>query len=380
MNYPKAPKRKMRTWKKVLIGFLITLLCLVLAAGITIFAVINHYLDKINYVPIDPDETIIDVPDETDFPDYPYPTTPDASSPGGVTPGVTDEGAEGPMDNPITSGALASIEDEIDNNAEGTYRMEFDKNITNILLIGTDGRTVQERGRSDSMILLTINRNTKQIVMTSIMRDIYLKIPGLSNKNRINAAYSSGGVNMLLNTIEENFKIKIDKYVRINFTGFEKVVDQLGGLDIKLSQAEINFIGNGLKAKPGIVHLNGAQTLRFCRCRYVSRDGYGSDFARTYRQREVMTLIAQKCKGSSFSTLNDMLNDFLPQVVTNLTKSELLDLITDFNTFMNEYEIKSYQIPAKGTWNYATIRKMSVLTINFSKNTEMLEKYIRGTA
>lgn len=388
MNPVTSPKKKMKTWKKVLLIVIIALLGLLIAAGITVFAVINHYLNMIPRQDIDdPADTFISITDETDFPDIP--ATPSGTS-GTSTqrpvvspsdPVVTNENVTTPPIVSMPTSELEAIESEVkEAGSSKTPLMEFDKNITNILLIGTDGRSVSERGRSDSMILLSINKNTKQIVMTSIMRDIYLSIPGLSQGNRINAAYSAGGVSLLLKTIENNFRIKIDKYVRINFFGFEKVINRLGGLDIRLSQAEINFVGMQNTATPGIVHMNGAQVLKFCRCRYVSRDGYGSDFARTYRQREVMTLIANKMKGASLSTLDDLLKEFLPQVVTNLDNSEMMDLLFNFNNYMDNYEIKSYQIPASGTWRYATIRKMSVLSIDFKKNIKALESYIKGTA
>ena len=374
-------KEKMKTWKKVLLIILISLLGLALAAGISMYALFLHYYNLTTYRPLEEtEETFDSIADETDHPAVPT----DPGTTGGTdtpfTGSLTDPGLTSPPHVDTPTSEIQSIESHIDNNTEKGEIMQFDKNITNILLVGTDGRTVTERGRSDSMILLSINKNTHQIVMTSILRDIYLHIPGLSLNNRINAAYSSGGISRLLDTIEENFRIHIDKYVRINFFGFEKVIDRLGGLDIRLSQAEINFVGMQNVATPGIVHMNGAQVLRFCRCRYVNRDGFGSDFARAYRQREVMTLIAQKLKGSSFSTLNELLEEFLPQVVHNLEQGEIMDFLFNFNTYM-DYEIKSYQIPVMGYWKYATIRRMDVTVVtNYDKTIEMLEKYIKGTA
>lgn len=374
-------RKKMKLWKKILLGVVLTLLILTLAAGIALYSLFLHYYNMMEHQEIsDPADTVISVPDETDFPDPPIDPSNPVVNPPPFTGSVTDPGLTSPPYVSTPTSEIQSIESKNEDNVNNGELMQFSKNVTNILLVGTDGRTVAERGRSDSMILVSINRDTHQIVMTSFLRDIYLHIPGLALDNRINAAYSSGGITMLLDTIEQNFKIHIDKYVRINFFGFEKVVDRLGGLDIKLSQAEINFVGMKDVATPGIVHMNGAQVLRFCRCRYVNRDGFGSDFARAYRQREVMSLIAQKLKGSSFSTLDDLLNEFLPQVVTNLSQGEIMDFLFNFNKYM-EYDIKSYQLPVMGYWKYATIRKMSVTVItDFPKTIEMLEKYIKGTA
>lgn len=157
----------------------------------------------------------------------------------------------------------------------------------------------------------------------------------------------------------------------------------MGGLDIELSAGEIQSIRDrkvGLPddVKPGMVHLNGAQVLAFCRCRYAQRGGVGGDFARTLRQREVLSLISDKVRGASLGQLNELLNEFLPLISTNLTQSEILSMMSKVMTYLN-YDIKSYSLPISGSWKYASIRKMSVLSIDFKKNYQALEKMIKGT-
>lgn len=357
----------MKLWCKILITVVSVILALALIAGVSIFALISHYYNKLNYVPTDEDNEIIDIVDETDDWSQQYPN---------VTGTGTTDPSLPPID-PTPPDQQKEIEDNIDDNTNHEYVVDFDEDVTNILLVGTDGRTVTARGRSDSMIVLSINRKTKQIVMTSLMRDIYLHIPTIDTYNRINASYSSGGISLLLDTIEENFKLHIDKYVRINFFGFENVINKLGGVDITLTQAEINFVGLQGSAQPGVVHLNGAQTLRYCRCRYVPKGNLGADFARTARQREVLTLLSEKLKKMSFSTVNDLLNEFLPQVATNLTQSEITAMLFNFPTY-SKYDIKSYNLPVSGSWKYARIRGMSVLSVDFEKNIKALENYING--
>jgi len=187
------------------------------------------------------------------------------------------------------------------------------KNIFNILLIGTDNREINGRGRSDSMIICSINKDTKEIYLTSILRDCYLSIPGYGN-NRINASYAYGGTQLLIDTIKENFKINIDRYVKVDFFSFMKIVDCIGGIDIELSSDEIKVLndylwdkqaGDKITTGAGIYHLNGNQTLAYSRNRYTGH----SDFARTNRQRKVLMAIKDKTKDLSIIELNSLFNE-----------------------------------------------------------------------
>lgn len=378
---PEIPKKKMKRWQKVLLIVLISILGLMLTLAIVFYAVFSHYYNKMNIISLDElekNESIISVPDETDYPEE-----------GGtsyITQTVTDENGNQlpPITIPVTVPPVTDdpqVEqdnnDKIDQNINNNQLIKVDDNVKNILLIGTDGRTVNERGRSDTMILLTINENNGQIVMTSFMRDIYLHIPEIDSYNRINAAYSSGGISLLIKTIRENFKLQIDRYVRVNFVAFEYIVDTMGGVDINLTQEEINFIGMSGKAEPGVVHLNGAQALKYCRCRYVRKGNLTGDFARTARQREFLTIMSEKLRGQSFFELTELLDIFLPHVTTNLTQGEMLSLLTNVPTYLN-YDIVSARLPVDGSWKYATIRRMSVLSVNFDKNIEELKRLING--
>ncbi|MGM9680427.1 MAG: LCP family protein [Eubacteriales bacterium] len=387
----KTPVTKSQIALRISLIVLGVLILILLTAGIAVYALFSHYYNLFNVVdPFDTDspyyskeEIIWEIPDETDDPNDIYnppvtsqpgdnPSTGDAPSTGGTpSTGDTPSTQVPPVtDTPITIEGPPT--------EDSGYVMQFSDKVKNILLIGTDGRTANERGRSDSMILLSINEETGQIVMTSLMRDIYLHIPVVDTYNRINAAYAYGGVSLLAQTIEENFKIHIDKYVRINFTGFEKVINILGGVDVRLSAEEIKFVGLEGKASPGLVHLDGAAALKFCRCRYLPRNGLGGDFARTARQRELLTLVSDKLRTMSLTEINNLLNKFLPEVTTNLTKDELLSMLTKITSYFN-YDIKSYSLPISGSWKYATIRGMSVLSVDFKKNYEALEKMIKGT-
>ena len=201
------------------------------------------------------------------------------------------------------------------------------KDVTNILLLGTDSRIAgNRRTRTDSMIILSIDKKNNRLVMTSVLRDTYVKIPGVGN-NRLNAAFVYGGPNLLFKTFDTNFDIHLDKYVQVDFFNFVKLVDAVGGVDLKLTNAEINLMNKSyipqinklLKKnrnqdlvkinKSGKYHLNGVQTLAYSRIRYI-----GTDFGRTERQRVVIGEIIKKTKTLSVSELNDLADIVLPMI------------------------------------------------------------------
>ena len=164
--------------------------------------------------------------------------------------------------------------------------------VVNVLLIGNDSRENGEDGRSDAMILLSVSNKTKKIYMTSLLRDMYVDIPG-HDGNRLNAAYSFGGAELLMETIEQNLDITVNRYVLVNFEAFASLVDAVGGIELELTSEEIEYVNgylveyNILTDRPqgtdnmdtsvsGLVHLNGPQALAYSRNRYL-----GTDFGRT---------------------------------------------------------------------------------------------------
>jgi polyisoprenyl-teichoic acid--peptidoglycan teichoic acid transferase len=264
----------------------------------------------------------------------------------------------------------------------------YDKDVFNVLLIGSDTRTAGGRGRSDSMILVSINKKTSKITATSLLRDIYLQIPGVSQGNRLNTANAFGGPALLLDTIQQNFKIKVDKYIAVDFFSFMDIVDKVGGVEINVTDPEIKVANsyiqgiNTLKGLPendgeltlaGKQTLTGKQALSYARIRYVGN----GDFERTDRQRLVLGYVFSKIKTRNISQLNDLLNTFLPEVTTNLSKSELFSLILSMPSYTN-YTIDSWRVPVDESFSYLSIRGMSVLGIDFSKNIAEMRKRIYG--
>lgn len=264
------------------------------------------------------------------------------------------------------------------------------KDVTNILLVGTDSRQKgNKRSRTDTMVILSIDKKNKRLTMTSVLRDTYVKIPGVG-KNRLNAAFVFGGPKLLFKTFEENFGIHLDKYVQIDFYNFIKLVDAVGGVDMKLSKAEINvmnktyipYINKSVKKKTtsnkitpnstGVYHLNGIQALAYTRVRYV-----GTDFARTERQRNVLGHIIKKTKTLSASEINKLANIVLPMVTTNLSQGEVMSLLLNAKEYLN-YKVVNGRMPINGSYKYMTIRGASVLGVNFDKNKKYWYKLVYG--
>ena len=248
------------------------------------------------------------------------------------------------------------------------------------LLIGEDARKPGEFCRSDSMILLSVNTKTKKIVACSVLRDIYVTIPG-RQPNRLNAAYAYGGSKLLKQTLAENFNIQVENHMTVDFFSFVEVVDIMGGVDITMTQNEVNFMNgalheiNQLLGRPantdqlpevaGTYHLNGAQALSFARNR---RNGNG-DFSRTRRQRDVLYALAQKAKTLSLSELDRLFNAILPKITTNMSKSTLKSLISNLPSYLS-YQIEMTSIPKEGTYRHVTISKRAVMLIDFKKNNQ----------
>lgn len=260
--------------------------------------------------------------------------------------------------------------------------------VVNILLIGNDSRTNGTDGRSDAMILLSVSNQTKKVYMTSLLRDMYVEIPGYKG-NRLNAAYSYGGAELLLETIEHNFDITVNRYVLVNFEAFANLVDAVGGIDLELTAKEVEYVNaylweyNVLLGRPegtdymdtsvsGMVHLNGAQALSYTRNRYL-----GTDFGRTERQRKVLETVIRKMPGALVTNPGEVINGLVTNLKTNLTKEECLQLCVQAAGALG-YDIEQGSIPLDGTYKNTTIRKMSVLEVDFEANKEFIRKNIYG--
>lgn len=251
-----------------------------------------------------------------------------------------------------------------------------DSMMLNVLLLGTDTRSSNDNGRSDSTMLMSLDLRHNKIKITSLMRDIWVQIPGY-HKDRLNAAYSYGGAKLAIKTIEQNFGIHIDRYASVDFNGFAKIIDTLGGIDIKLSDKEIAYINsdtqNPIKVKgSGVVHLNGLQTLSHARNRHST----GSDYDRTQRQRDVIMMVIDKLKNANIRQITQIISDIAPLITTNFTTSEIAKLATNIMNYL-KFNTQEFRLPTNDNVRNETIDQKMVLVINdMSKAKHDLAKFL----
>ena len=260
--------------------------------------------------------------------------------------------------------------------------------VTNILLIGNDSRDNSESGRSDAMILLSISDQTKTVQMNSLLRDMYVEIPGHGG-NRLNAAYAYGGAELLMETIEQNLGIEVNRYVQVNFEAFANLVDAADGVELELTNEEVQLVNgylveyNMLTGKPegtdyldasasGLLHLNGPQALAYTRNRYI-----GTDFGRTERQRKVLSAVMKKLPTALLKNPGQLINGLAENLTTNLTTGECYALSLQAWKLLG-YEMVQGSVPQDGTWKDANISGMAVLQVDFDANRDYLRSSIYG--
>jgi len=206
-------------------------------------------------------------------------------------------------------------------------------NVINILLVGVDAGG----GNSDVMMLFSVNRATKKIYLTSVMRDSYTFINASTGETygKLNAAYSYGGINLLIKTFQDNFKIKIDHYATVNFNSFAEIVDILGGINLDIEQYEAKEIDATIRREYSAVYencpygenvtLDGLHALVFCRIRHCYND---ADVHRTLNQRKFVSAIIEKSKSVSLMQAGSAIGSVLKYIKTDLAADEIMKYIT----------------------------------------------------
>ena len=240
--------------------------------------------------------------------------------------------------------------------------------ITNIALFGIDRRNPSEIGRSDSMMIASLDTNHKKIKLTSIMRDTYVDIPS-KGMDKINHAYAFGGPELSLKTINQNFNMNIREFAAVDFESLEYIIDALGGVEITLKENEVSYVPDSF---PGTQLLNGKQALAYSRIR---KTGNG-DFERTERHRVILETVINKGLSIGISQYPKLLNTLLPYVDTSLSQNEILKLGTSIFT-ANIKDIEQFRIPVDG---YASGRSIDgiyyLVPDTLEDNIKLLHEFI----
>lgn len=258
------------------------------------------------------------------------------------------------------------------------------KQVVNILLVGQDRRSGEGRMHSDAMILVTINKSTKTVTMTSFMRDMWVYIPEHYNE-RINVPYMVGGFDLLNATLDYNFGVSADYNVEIDFFGFMKAIDLAGGIEIELTAAEARYLnrrGNwdlennsNWSLVEGVNLLTGSQALAYSRIREI-----GDDFERTNRQRTVLSKAIEKAKTLSTTQLYELIKGVIPMLTTDMTNGEIMGLALEMIPLLSNLQIVSQRIPMDGEFSFANKGGASVIALSesqFETNKKLLEEAMR---
>ena len=253
--------------------------------------------------------------------------------------------------------------------------------ITNVLLIGVDARDLDEPCRSDSMIIATLDNNNKKVKLTSLFRDTLVDIPG-HGEAKLNSAYMLGGPELLMKTVKETYNVSIDKYIIINFWGFETIVDYIGGIEVDVKDYQLEelnkYIGESTGGndcpvdKAGIQTLNGKQALSYARIRY----NVGDEYERTDRQREVIFKVIEKLQNTKPSKYLGVMNTMLEYIKTNIDPLEALNMAYTIYKFPS-LDVEQLQIPLVAlseTRNYKELG--SVFLMDRLQNASILYNFI----
>jgi len=254
----------------------------------------------------------------------------------------------------------------------------------NLLLLGEEAiGSSTARGRTDLIMVATVDTEQGTLKLTSFMRDLYVKIPGYQ-ENKLNVAYELGGISLLYETLKENFGLKMNGSLLVGFDDFEKIIDKLGGISVYLTKEEAAYLNEtnyiskeeNRNVKAGYCTLNGNQALGYCRIRYVGNaDNETDDFGRTSRQRILLEAIFEKYKSLGYASMAKVMNDCLPYVTTDLSGDELSELLQKaYDAGIRK--IETMRMPMDGMYEEGRVRNMEVLIPDMLKMNEALQSFL----
>ena len=338
MNDNKKAERKIRG-QKIGLSILCGFLAVVLAVMTVVTVIGTNALGRINYVDINNEEVNEVPPDDTD---------------------------------PDVGGTVIDPDDH-EHDTAGDSEIMYDEDIYNLLLVGQDRRPSQGRQRSDSMILCSFNKRTGKISMVSFLRDTYVYIPGYGSE-KLNAAYAHKGFSCLFETLKVNFGIVVDAGVEVDFSGFEQIIDLLGGVTINVTQKESDYMyANWKLAVPaGESRLNGKQALYYSRIRKLDMDA-----KRAERQRKVLMSLVDEYKNKDTAEMLNILYEVLPLITTTMKEDEVVNRALELFPMLSQTQITTQQIPANGTYTDTTVGTITATKVaDMEVNRQILKEVL----
>lgn len=272
--------------------------------------------------------------------------------------------------------------------AEGAADTTEESEWVNILLLGGDSRSLSEYGRTDSMIIVSVNREESLVKMSSIMRDTWVSIPDKGN-NKINAANVFGGPELAVEVVSDYFDVEIDDYVLINMINMANIIDLVGGVDVELTSGEAKYVSDNAAGfisevgmqydkeiatvSAGVQHLNGVQAITH------SRNRSDSDYHRVMRQQSVLLALANRVQEMEIDDLMAIMEEVLNNMSTSLTEDELKDFATAAMV-MDVEEVGQLRLPVDGTFESGMFSGVWCIKPDFEKNAQLLHDFIYGEA
>lgn len=264
-----------------------------------------------------------------------------------------------------------------------TSKVSTNSDITNILLMGIDSRDPKsDPGHSDSMMILTIDKKHNKLKLSSIMRDSYVNIDG-NGSQKLTNAHQFGGALLSIKTVNQNYDMNIMDYVQVNFFGLEKIIDSVGGVQINVTKAEVQYANQYIdetsrlehKTPPHITHaglqnLTGLQAVGYCRIRYV-----GDDFQRTERQRTVLSAVFKKLSTTNITNISRAADAITPYVETSMKPDTMMSLAT-YILAHRMTSVEQARVPFDGLYKNAVIGGADVLTWDRDANVKKLHDFI----
>ncbi len=253
-----------------------------------------------------------------------------------------------------------------------------DEDVINILLLGTDERSksFSDNARADSIMILSLNTRDHKIKLVSIERGIGVPVPG-RNDDWITHTFRYGGAALTMQTVRDCFKVNVNHYIRINFHMFEEGIDAIGGIDLNLTDPEVNYMKEeGIQTvKTGLNHVDGEAALCYARMRKID-----SDWKRIERQRTVVQAALNQVVSSDMLTINKLADTILPMIQTNLTKGEITKLILEAPEFLaSGVQMEQMTVPTKDTcWNSVGKDGRKMIAVDFDANAKILNEFFYG--
>ena len=240
----------------------------------------------------------------------------------------------------------------------------------NIAIFGIDSRedTYSKGNRSDCIIIASINNKTKEVKLLSVYRDTYVDIEG-HGLDKITHAYSYGEAPLAIKTLNANLDLNIKEFITVNFDAVKDIIDSVGGIQMQITSEEVSHISGISKA--GTYNLTGEQALAYARIRYAE----GGDYKRTERMRDVLTAVANKVKTMNVSQLNNLVDELLPRVYTNITAGDIFSLFPSVASF-NITESKGWPYETKGI----TLDRWYGVPVTLESNVKQLHQELFGEA